>query len=146
MCDSVISACWVAGSKEQAQATSDLLDDANRLLEEFDSSSAALAAAGVALEPPPPPPPPELAPAAPKLPPETFFLTIDQVKDCLTINIDSSILLERRQHGMGQQQAGRRGGWPLGKKRKVYGGGQAGQGGVAFGFRRCRCYQMLLFN
>lgn len=69
--------------------------------------------------------------------PETFFLTIDQVKDCLTINIDSSILLERRQHGMGQQQAGRRGGWPLGKKRKVYGGGQAGQGGVAFGFRRC---------
>ena len=126
LCEDLVSTSWLGGKRGQAQAASDLLDEANALLAEFDSSAVAAPA------PPPPPPPPAPEPAAPKLPAETFFLSADKVRECLTLNIDSSILV-RQQAVAAQREAGaRRGGWPLGKKRKVDGGSQsAGSGKLA---------------
>lgn len=109
LCAAVISATWTAGNCDVAQAASTLLDDANEALEELEEGAGAAPAA-----PPPPPSPP--APEGPRLPAETFFLPADQVRDCLTLNIDSSILLASQP---------RRGGWPLGKRRNPNAGGAA---------------------
>lgn len=112
LCDSAISSNWHNRRKDAAQAASDLLDEANQLLADFEAGTAAQPA-------PPPPPPPEPKPeprraAQPELPPETFFLSADAVRECLTLNIDSSILVQRR------------GGWPAGRKRKSEGAGGSG--------------------
>jgi hypothetical protein len=126
--EDVVSTSWLGGKRGQAQAASDLLDEANALLAEFDSSAVAAPA------PAPPPPPPVPEPAAPKLPAETFFLSADKIRDCLTLNIDSSILV-RQQAAAAQREAGaRRGGWPLGKKRKVDGGSQSAGSGTLLGW------------
>ena len=109
LCEAVVAACWAAGRQQHAQAASDLLDEANELLQEFDSQEAAAAVAPLPVEPPPRTP-------KPTQPPETFFLPADLVRQCLTVDIDSSILL-RSQQG----QAGHRGGWPPGKRRKTDG-------------------------
>lgn len=111
LCDSAISSNWHGKRKDAAQAASDLLDEANDLLADFEE-----AAAG---QPAPPPPPPEPKPEPrrappPQLPPETFFLSSEAVRECLTLNIDSSILVQRR------------GGWPAGRKRKPEGAGGSG--------------------
>lgn len=113
LCEAAISASWAAGQRDQAQAASDLLDEANGLLAELDGGAAQQAA------PPPREPSPEPEPPAPQLPAETFFLPPDQVRECLTLNIDSSILLA-------SQPAPRRGGWPAGRKRRADGGAAAG--------------------
>jgi len=115
LCDSAIFSNWHGKRKDAAQAASDLLDEANEMLAEFEEAAAAQPAA------PPPPPPPEPKPeprraAPPQLPPETFFLSAEAVRECLTLNIDSSILVQRR------------GGWPAGRKRKP--DGTSGLGGL----------------
>ncbi|KAL4859889.1 Histone-lysine N-methyltransferase [Chlorella vulgaris] len=116
LCERVIRAGWAA-NKEAAQAGSDFLDYVNASMEDFDASPAVM---GVPVASPLPQQ--ALPKAALKLPRDTFLLSIDQVRECLTLNIDSSILL-RSQQGAGHQQSSRRGGWPLGKKRKVNGVG-----------------------
>ncbi|PRW58999.1 putative histone-lysine N-methyltransferase ATXR3 isoform X1 [Chlorella sorokiniana] len=114
LCDSAISSNWHGKRKDAAQAASDLLDEANELLADFEEAAAGQPAA------PPPPPPPEPKPeprraALLELPPETFFLSSEVVRECLTLNIDSSILVQRR------------GGWPAGRKRKPEGAGGSGR-------------------
>ena len=118
LCDAVISTSWHSKQKPKAQAASDLLDEANELLADLEEG----AAGGAPPAPPPEPEPAAPPPAAkPQLPPETFFLSSDAVRECLTLNIDSSIL----------QGAQRRGGWPAGRKRKPD-GGAGGTGGWAW--------------
>jgi hypothetical protein len=121
LCERVIRAGWAA-NKEAAQAGSDFLDYVNASMEDFDASPAVM---GVPVASPLPQQ--ALPKAALKLPRDTFLLSIDQVRECLTLNIDSSILL-RSQQGAGHQQSSRRGGWPLGKKRKVNGVGFVAHG------------------
>lgn len=114
--ESIIFSHWHGGRKEQAQAASDLLDEANGVLADVEGVDAAAQAAPA---PEPLPPPHPAADGKPQLPPETFFLPADAVRQCLTLNIDSSILQ------LPDARAARRGGWPLGKRRKPDGGGSA---------------------
>lgn len=119
LCDAAIVSAWSAGQRDRAQVASDLLDEANEVLAELDGSGGG--AAAPAPPQPPPEPEPEAAPA-PKLPQETFFLPTDQLRECLSLNIDASILVH-------SQAAARKGGWPLGKRRKPDGGAWGGPGG-----------------
>jgi len=124
LCDRAISSSWHAGNKEAAQAASDLLDEANMLLADADGQLGSGSPDSQS-----PQPKQELDAAAataaarsgPCLPDETFFLSADRVRECLTLNIDSSIL-------MASQPERRRGGWPLGKRRSRDGTGGAAPG------------------
>lgn len=114
LCEAAVASNWHGGRKDAAQTASELLDEANEALEEVPGLKDGPDAA------PAPPPPPPGAAAKPRLPAETFFLPLDEaVRRCLTLNIDASIL----QHAL---PSGRRGGWPLGKRRKE--GGSTGGG------------------
>lgn len=101
-----------------AQAASDLLDEGNELLAELDEGPAAAGRAALPAREESEEP---AAAPRPQLPAETFFLAPEQVRECLTLNIDSSIL-------MAAQPPRRTGGWPLGRKRKVEGAGGAALG------------------
>ena len=89
LCADAILSHWRAKRKEQAQAASDLLDEANTALEAVGGGGGAAAAQ---------PQPQEGTPGGegrggPQgLPPERFFLPLEQVRQCLTLNIDASIL------------------------------------------------------
>lgn len=124
LCDHAISTSWRAGQRAVAQAASELLDEGNELLAELDEGPAA--AGGAVLLTTAREESEEPAVARPQLPAETFFLAPEQVRECLTLNIDSSIL-------MAAQPPRRTGGWPLGRKRKVEGTGSA-----ALGTPECR--------
>ncbi|KAL4445829.1 hypothetical protein ABPG77_009028 [Micractinium sp. CCAP 211/92] len=119
LCDHAISTSWRAGQRAVAQAASELLDEGNELLAELDEGPAA--AGGAALPTTAREESEEPAVARPQLPAETFFLAPEQVRECLTLNIDSSIL-------MAAQPPRRTGGWPLGRKRKGEGTGSAALG------------------
>jgi hypothetical protein len=118
-CADIISASWAKGKKDNAQAASDFLDTANSLLGAFDEAEHANAEATLA---------PSISsapncqpiPSFPGLPSESFFLSTDSVEEWLTVHIDSALV---HSHGGEGQLPGRRGGWPLGKRRTIDGAG-----------------------
>lgn len=123
LCDHAISTSWRTGQHAVAQAASELLDEGNELLAELGEGPAASGGATQPVAMGQQPQEPAVSPRL-QLPAETFFLDADQLRECLTLNIDSSIL-------MAAQPPRRTGGWPLGRKRKG-----DGIGGAALGKRK----------
>lgn len=120
LCDHAISTSWRTGQHAVAQAASELLDEGNELLAELGEGPAASGGATQPVAMGQQPQEPAVSPRL-QLPAETFFPDADQLRECLTLNIDSSIL-------MAAQPPRRTGGWPLGRKRKGDGIGGAALG------------------
>lgn len=112
-CADVISASWAKGKRDCAQAASDFLDAANALLEAPDEPGRAnteetSAQATVSV------PSRQPAVAAQRPFSEPFFLSTGSTEGCLTLQIDSALMHSLESEA---QLPGRRGGWPLGKRR-----------------------------